>query len=226
MHSTSHQQNLQHMLRRIDNMDSVAERKKNRFDTSVYPALLLRRREEMPPADLLDYHLALAAARAARGTGRPATARAAERTTARSTASRHARAEAIADERLRARAQREVREVTLRTERAVGARPATASAAVRSMSAPRQSPSSAGPRGARASVRTRRTAGERGERTEYDDYARRLTDAIIAERMYHADELRAFLRSALEDPRYAHLEQTELRARTEEVAAEFFIKLD
>lgn len=214
------------MLRRIDNLDAVTERKKNRFDTSVYPALLLRRREEMHPTDLLDYQLAAAAARAAR---RPASARAGRAAQTVSSAARHAAAEAIADERLRARAQREVRAVTARTERAVGMRPSSASAAGRRGSAP-HCPLSAGPlpRGARgaAAGSGRRVLSARNDVTEYDEYARDITAAIIADRIYHEDDLRKFLRRALDDPRHAHLDRVKLKARTDEIAADFFCRLD
>ncbi|KAG8467964.1 hypothetical protein KFE25_007016 [Diacronema lutheri] len=182
----AHRANLQHMLRRIDNLESAAERKKNPFDTSVYPALLLRRREDMKPAELLDHQLARAAAHAAR---RPASASASARAHSSSAAAIDARAEAIAEERLRARAQRTDRELVSRLGRAVGTRPSSAA-------------------------------------DEYDEYSRRVTAAIIAERIYHEDELRAFLRRALDDPKLAHLDPVELRARTVEIAAEFFCRLD
>jgi hypothetical protein len=62
--------------------------------------------------------------------------------------------------------------------------------------------------------------------SEYDEYSRRVTASIIASRLYHADDLKTFLRRALDDARYAHLDQAELKARTDEIAAEFFVSLN
>lgn len=186
------------MIRRIDDLGSVTERRKNQYDTSVYPALLLRRPEEVHPS--LEHELALKAA--ARAAPRPAPT-SAER--ARAAAERQARAEAIADERMRAQAPRSV-------GRAGGARPASSPAAS-SRSSPR----------ARSRVLG---AGRPLLGAEYDEYARGLTAAIVAQRLVREDELRAFLRRALDDEGKAHLDRAELEARTREVAAEFFCRLD
>ncbi|KAJ1618852.1 hypothetical protein T492DRAFT_1089992 [Pavlovales sp. CCMP2436] len=208
---TAHRANLKNMLRRIDDLASLQERSKNRFDTSVYPALLLRRRDELPPGQLLEHQLAAAAARAARS---PTSASPRQRA-----AALNARAEVIVSDRLRAR----LREMGRETERTAGARPRSASA---------------GRRAAPAEVRVARTgaASSRAARSqpraeviehgEYDEYSARVIKAIVESRIYNETDLRTFLRRAMGDVRYAHLDPAELKARTHEVAAEFFCRLD
>lgn len=208
----AHRANLTHMLRRIDDITSVAERKKNRFDTSIYPAMLMRRREEMPAAQQLEYAVTRTVARAAR---RPSTARA--HTQRSSAAQISARAEAIANAQFRERSAQPAR------------RPASARRAAPPSAAPRPSTAQSTSRASRragASAYVSAGVREAGELGEYEGYSRRVTAAIIAERLYHEEDLTRFLRSALADARNAHLDYDELRARTDEIAAEFFCKLD
>jgi len=224
----AHRTNLHHMLRRMDDYSKPVERRKNPWDTTQHPAMLLRRKDELPPAVLLEQQLNIAAARAA---SRP---RSADPHMQRlSAAAVTARAEAAVEAQLKEeRRKANPRPASARRGRAP-ARPGTPSAPSsrgQGTSTPANGrPASAGPRlrprSARAGDGVRRNLAKAGPERDLDEYQQRITAAIIAERLYHEDDLRRFLTRAMDDARYAHIDRSHLEQRTREVAAEFFCQL-